>query len=451
MGFVMVFLGRAEEALKPIEQALRLDPHDRARNLWEYFMCHAHAHLAEWDQAVEWCGKSIASNPTLPRPHIDLAAAYGWLGRSADASAAVTGLHKLMPDFAVQQYLGGYSVDNPKWKIGNERIAEGLRKAGLPEHPPSYATGQGAKWCEGVTIAAIVAGWPPGSGDVFSPLVYNGYRQAELDLGPTVTYSFAHWDTNIMLTQLQQAIENKVDGVVSWGHPGDAATDPLIDRAFAKGTIVTTTNAALPEAEKTYSSKGMGYVGAPNYAAGSALANEMVRRAELKAGESVFVWGVKGHGGDRGQRTVGLIDAFEKAGARIVYQEIDTAYNHGGGDPAGTFAAAMKANPDIKAVVADDGGLSANLGFFALAAALKPGQIFLAGFDMSPRAAQAIKDGYVSLIIDQQPYLQGYLPILNICLAKKFGFSGLDFNTGGAFVDAGNVDAIAPLVEKSIR
>ena len=61
--------------------------------------------------------------------------------------------------------------------------------------------------------------------------------------------------------------------------------------------------------------------------------------------------------------------------------------------------------------------------------------MFFAGFDMSPNTAQAIKDGYQNLVIDQQPYLQGYLPILNICLTKKFGFSGLDINTAGAFVD----------------
>jgi simple sugar transport system substrate-binding protein len=54
-------------------------------------------------------------------------------------------------------------------------------------------------------------------------------------------------------------------------------------------------------------------------------------------------------------------------------------------------------------------------------------------------------------VIDQQPYLQGYLPILNICLTKKFGFSGLDVNTAGAFVDPNNVDAIAPLAAQEIR
>ena len=55
---------------------------------------------------------------------------------------------------------------------------------------------------------------------------------------------------------------------------------------------------------------------------------------------------------------------------------------------------------------------------------------------MSPNTAQAIKEGYQNLVIDQQPYLQGYLPILNICLTKKYGFSGLDINTAGAFVDS---------------
>ncbi|MGA2793163.1 MAG: hypothetical protein ABSE69_06450 [Roseiarcus sp.] len=146
-----------------------------------------------------------------------------------------------------------------------------------------------------------------------------------------------------------------------------------------------------------------------------------------------------------------MIDALEKAGARIVYHEIDPAYAYGGGDPAGTFVAAMNANPDVKVVVTDDAGLTWSLGYLARAASLKPGQVYLAGIDLTPKTVQAIKDGYVNLVFDEQPYLQGYLPILNICLAKKYGFSGLNFNTGGAFVDSSNVDAIAPLVEKSIR
>ncbi len=312
----------------------------------------------------------------------------------------------------------------------------------------AYATDPVAKWCQGVKIAAFPGG---PQGGVFANNVYNGYRQAELDLGPSVTYYFSNWDPNTMLTQLNEAIATKVDGVAFMGHPGDDATDPLIDKAAAQGIIFTTANTALPKAETKYGPEGMGYVGAPNHAAGYALGAEAAKRAGIKSGDEAFVWGLKGQGGDRGQRTVGVIEALEKAGAKVIYQEIDKATD---ADPnAGTpiFVGVMKANPGIKLVVTDHGALTANVGVYARAASLKPGQVFFAGFDMSPATAKAVKDGYQELVIDQQPYLQGYLPILNICLTKKFGFSGLDINTAGAFVDPKNVDAIAPLAAKEIR
>jgi adenylate cyclase len=99
IGDIMTLLGRAEDAIKPIEKALRLDPRTPHRVMFEWYACRAHAHLAEWDQTIEWCEKSIASNPALPWPYLGLAAAYGW----------------------------------PKLKSQLERFAEGLRKAGLPE------------------------------------------------------------------------------------------------------------------------------------------------------------------------------------------------------------------------------------------------------------------------------------------------------------------------------
>jgi simple sugar transport system substrate-binding protein len=76
---------------------------------------------------------------------------------------------------------------------------------------------------------------------------------------------------------------------------------------------------------------------------------------------------------------------------------------------------------------------------------------FFAGFDMSPNTAKSIQSGYQNLVIDQQPYLQGYLSMMNICLTKKYGFSGLHINTAGAFVDQSNVDAVAPLAAVEIR
>jgi simple sugar transport system substrate-binding protein len=312
----------------------------------------------------------------------------------------------------------------------------------------AYATDPVAKWCQGVKIAAFPGG---PQGGVFANNVYNGFKQAELDLGPTVTYYFSDWDPNKMLTQIQQALATKVDGIATYGFGGEPATAPMVDQAFAQGTIFTTLNTSLPDSQKKYSANGFGYVGAPNYAAGFALGAEAAKRASLKAGDSVFVWGLKGQGGDRGQRTVGVIDAFTKAGAKVIYQEIDSATNADPNAGTATFVGVMGANPGVKIVVTDHGGLTSNVGVYARAASLKPGQVYFAGFDMSPNTAQAVKEGYQNLVIDQQPFLQGYLPILNICLTKKYGFAGFDVNTAGAFVDSTNVDAVAPLAAKEIR
>ncbi|MFO1033222.1 MAG: substrate-binding domain-containing protein [Hyphomicrobiales bacterium] len=312
----------------------------------------------------------------------------------------------------------------------------------------AMATDPVAKWCSGVKIAAFPGG---PQGGVFANNVYNGFKQAELDLGPEVTYYFSDWDPNKMLQQIQQAVATKVDGIATYGFAGEAATGPMVEQAFKQGTIFTTLNTSLPDSQKKYSASGFGYVGAPNYAAGFALGAEAAKRANLASGDSVFVWGLKGQGGDRGQRTVGVIDAFTKAGANVIYQEIDAATNADPNAGTATFVGVMKANPGIKIVVTDHGGLTSNVGVYAQAASLKPGQVYFAGFDMSPNTAKAVKDGFQNLVIDQQPFLQGYLPILNICLTKKYGFAGLDVNTAGAFVDSTNVDAVAPLAAVEIR
>jgi simple sugar transport system substrate-binding protein len=57
----------------------------------------------------------------------------------------------------------------------------------------------------------------------------------------------------------------------------------------------------------------------------------------------------------------------------------------------------------------------------------------------------------VDLAIDQQQWLQGFEAIAQICLSHNYGFSGLFVDTGGGFVDASNIDMVAPLVEQQIR
>lgn len=304
------------------------------------------------------------------------------------------------------------------------------------------------RWCEGVTIAAFPGG---PQGGVFANNVLNGFRQAELDLGANLVYYFSNWDPNLMLQQIQQAVASGVDGIATYGFAGEDATGPIVEQAREQGIIFTTLNTALPETQARFGPEGFGFVGAPNYDAGFALAAEAVARSGVEAGDKVFVWGLRAQGGDRGQRTVGVIDAFEEAGLNVLYQEIDSATNADANAGTATFVGIMGANPDIKIVVTDHGGLTSNVGVYATSARLEPGDVFFAGFDMSPATAAAIEAGYQNLVIDQQPFLQGYLPILNICLTAKFGFSGLDINTAGAFVDATNVADVAPLAAVEIR
>ena len=48
---------------------------------------------------------------------------------------------------------------------------------------------------------------------MFANNVDNGFRQAEMDLGPDATYYFSDWDPNKMLQQIRQAVATQVDGI----------------------------------------------------------------------------------------------------------------------------------------------------------------------------------------------------------------------------------------------
>src|SRR3990172_6773780 len=158
---------------------------------------------------------------------------------------------------------------------------------------------------------------------------------------------------------------------------------------------------------------------------------------------------VTGHPGDEAFDT--LIDAREEGGLTVDYLEIDSATNSDPVAGAPTFTGYVSSHPDVKLVVTDHGGLTATAQTYLTSAGKQPGEIAIAGFDLSPATIAAIKGGWTGLVIDQQEWLQGYLPILQICLTKVYGFSGLYINTGAGFVDKSNVDSVAPLAEKNIR
>jgi adenylate cyclase len=133
LSFWNMFLGHSEDGFAGVETALRLSPRDPNVTWWQFYMCHLHTHLAQWEQAIEWCGKSIASGNASMYPYVDLAAANAWAGHAKEAKEAVAELRKLYPDFTVQTWAGIPWGDDPTFNAQYQRIVEGLRKAGLPE------------------------------------------------------------------------------------------------------------------------------------------------------------------------------------------------------------------------------------------------------------------------------------------------------------------------------
>lgn len=339
-------------------------------------------------------------------------------------------------------------VEEPTQAVVEEPVEEPTEEVvAEPTEEEGPAPAADDKWCSGTDIIFFPGGSPGGP---FATVVYNGAVAAEADLGPNVEYVWSDWNPENMVNQLSEAIATDPDGIAIMGHPGDDAFGPLVDEAEAQGIIVTSMNTTLPTLESKYASNGFGYVGAELYSAGWALGKEAVSRGGLGSGDQAFVWGLLGQAG-RGERTRGVVEALEDSGLEVIYQEIDDATNADA--PAGTpvFVGIMSANPDIKLVVTDHGALTGTLETYLNSAGLGPDDVFAAGFDLNSATVEAIRGGWTDLVIDQQQWLQGYLPILQICLTNNYAFTGLHIDTGAGFAHKDNVELLADLVGQQIR
>lgn len=302
-------------------------------------------------------------------------------------------------------------------------------------------------FCSDTNIVFMAGG---SEGDPFATVVYNGAVAAQEITGANVEYVWSDWNPETMLTQFREVVATGPDGIAIMGHPGSDAFAPLVDEAEAAGIIVTSQNTALDEIEATYATSGFGYVGAELYSAGHALGAESVSRFGLVAGDRAMVWGLLAQAG-RGLRTQGVIDALEEAGLTVDYLEIDDATNADAAAGTPTFVGYATSNPDVKLVVTDHGALTGTQQTYFEAAGLGPDDVIGAGFDLSGSTVDAIRGGWTDLVIDQQQYLQGFLPIMQICLTHKYAFTGLHIDTGAGFAHADNVELLAALVEQQIR
>ncbi len=307
------------------------------------------------------------------------------------------------------------------------------------------------KLCTGVNVVFFPGGTPQ---DSFASVVYNGAKQAQSDLGANVSYVWSGWDANKMVSQFIDAVSAHPDAIAMMGHPGSQALSPLIDEAERKGIIVTLQNVDIPDIRTNYTNQGFGYVGQNLYNSGLLVANGVLRKYTPKAGTEAIVFGVNPNTEpSRHVRTQGIVDGLTKGNLVVHEIAMPTDVEDNANSPAVEkfISDALTKYPNVKIIIIDHGQVTSSSPAILKKLGKKPGEYIVAGFDLSANTVEGIKNGYISLIQDQQPYLQGYLPVLQACLTKKYGFAGLYVNTGVGLVDNSNVNQIEGLAQQQIR
>jgi simple sugar transport system substrate-binding protein len=278
--------------------------------------------------------------------------------------------------------------------------------------------------------------------DPFWSVIKKGVDQGAKDMGVQAIYEAPPtFDMVAMSHLIDSAVAAHPDGLVV-SIPDPSALGPSIKAAVTAGIPVISINAGADVA------KSLGilvHIGQTEYQAGFAGGQKMgaagVKHA-LCVNQQVGVATLE-------QRCKGFSDAMKQVGATV--KEIGV----NGGNPTQTqqtLEAALQHDPTIDGMLML-GPLGSLPAIKALQDLNKAGQIKLATFDLSSDVLQAIKNGQMMFAIDQQPYLQGYLPIVLLTLYKtNLNTIANDvLQTGPSFVTSDNVAKVIQLTAQGTR
>ena len=124
-GSAELALGRYEQAITDVQQAIRLSPRDPRIGLWLENLGDAELGLGHLDAAIDEYHKAIDAGWRAYQPYRGLAAAYALDGKMEEAASALAEARRLNPQLTLK-WLQSHSFSIPP-------LLEGLRKAGLPE------------------------------------------------------------------------------------------------------------------------------------------------------------------------------------------------------------------------------------------------------------------------------------------------------------------------------
>ncbi len=253
--------------------------------------------------------------------------------------------------------------------------------------------------------------------DPFWSVVKNGVDQGGKDMRVTVEYQAPPTFDMVAMSQLIDAVvASDPDGLVV-SIPDADALGPSIQAAVAAGIPVISINSGSDVAQ---SLGVMAHVGQTEYEAGYGGGQRM---AASGATHALCINQEVGNAA-LDLRCQGFTDAMAEAGGKVEVLAVELA------DPTGTanrVAAALTADESIDSILAL-GPTGATPTLQAITDEGLLGTIKLATFDLSPEVLEAVRDGNMLFAIDQQQYIQGYLPIVYLTLYLE------NLNTPGAFL-----------------
>ncbi len=292
----------------------------------------------------------------------------------------------------------------------------------------------------------FVTQWGPES--AFSAVVERGMKDAAKMAGVNcIMYRPPkEGDLAAQLSSFEAALLRKPDGIITT-IPHPTMYNQVIQKALDKGIPVICSNTdGLVGTGHPLEDK-IPYIGQDLFYSGYVLAKKASENFSDPS-EMCALVGVEVPGASWAEaRAGGQIKFLEEHSC--TYEKLDVGTEMA--TIQSRILAYLKKHPETNVVFTQGCFGPAPSGKAVRMAGYKPEEIIVVGYDIPPSTASEMKKGYVTFVIDQQPYLQGFLPVIQLYLRNKYGFSPWDVDTGLGIVDKSNVELVEGLAQQRIR
>jgi simple sugar transport system substrate-binding protein len=117
---------------------------------------------------------------------------------------------------------------------------------------------------------------------------------------------------------------------------------------------------------------------------------------------------------------------------------------------AQVIANELREHPDIR-VILGTGQADTEAAGRAIETSFPDKDYWSAGFDLSTETLRMIDDGHIRCTVDQQPYIQGFYPVVQLTLYLRYGIVPSDIDAGAAIIDRTNVRQVMDLTKGHYR